>query len=210
MSGWVIAALLAAYGSLLIELTVLHVPSVASSRGIWSARAEIVGGYSSSYRRVFAWPRALKLFVLGVPLLIVYALYAYPLVALWLGRDSLADYVFAPRLATDFVGVALVVAGRTIALAAVLTLRRENDQRGDSFRLHVGGPFRWSRNPGLVGMYVFVCGLWLVTPTVTMLVGIAAYALYMDFKVRMEEDFLANRFGSVYAEYRSRTSRYLL
>ena len=208
MSSWVAVALVAAYLSLALELTVLHVPSVASSRGIWASRAELVDGYSASFRRIFAWPRPLKLLVLGVPLLIVYALYAYPLASLWLGADLLSDYLFAPRIATDLFGVALVAVGRTIALTSVLTLRR-NEQRGDSFRLNVTGPFRWSRNPGLVGMYVFVAGLWLITPSTTMLLGIVLYMLYMDFKVRMEEDFLANKFGNAYAEYRLRTGRYL-
>jgi protein-S-isoprenylcysteine O-methyltransferase Ste14 len=209
MSAWVAIALVAAYVSLGLELTVLHVPSVASTRGIWTSRAELVDGYSARFRRVFAWPRPLKLLALGLPLLIVYALYAYPLATLWLGRDLLADYLFTPRLATDLLGVALVVVGRTIALATVATLRRHDERPGDSVRLHVAGPFRWSRNPGLVGMYVFVAGLWLITPSATMLLGIVLYVLYMDFKVRMEEDFLANRFGNAYAEYRLRTGRYL-
>jgi protein-S-isoprenylcysteine O-methyltransferase Ste14 len=31
----------------------------------------------------------------------------------------------------------------------------------------------------------------------------------MDFKVRLEEDFLANKFGISYSAYRLRTGRYL-
>jgi protein-S-isoprenylcysteine O-methyltransferase Ste14 len=102
-----------------------------------------------------------------------------------------------------------VVCGRVLALGAVLTIRRANSQSDDSFYLHTTGPFRWSRNPGLLGMYLFVGGLWLITPSATLLLGIVLYVAYMDFKVRMEEDFLANRFGSSYAAYRLRTGRYL-
>lgn len=209
MTTWVAAIVVTAYVSLAVELTVLHVASVASSRTIWSASAELVAAYSPLYRRVFRLSQSAKVLAFGLPLLVIYGVYTYPLLVLWAGADPLGDYLFAPAAATDVLGAALVVCGRVLALAAVLTIRRHNDQLGDSFRLHTGGPFRWSRNPGLLGMYLFVGGLWLVTPSATMLFGLALYVSYMDFKVRMEEDFLMNKFGSSYAEYRLRTGRYL-
>lgn len=199
----------AGYASLAIELTLLHVASVASSRGIWWAPAELVAGYSPKYRRVFRWPLIARVLVFGLPLLLVYGVYAYPLLVLALGPDLLDDYVFAPAMPTDLLGAALVVGGRVLALGAVLTIRRENEQTGDSFRLHTAGPFRWSRNPGLLGMYLFAGGLWLLAPSAAMLLGIVVYVAYMDFKVRLEEDFLTNKFGISYSEYRLRTGRYL-
>lgn len=204
------AIVVAAYVSLAIELTWLHVASVASSRGIWSAPEGLVDGYSPLYRRVFRMPKPAKALAFGLPLLLIYGVYIYPLLVLSSGPDLLGDYLFTPSGATDLLGVALVVCGRVLALASVLTIRRDNDQAGDSFRLHTAGPFRWSRNPGLLGMYWFVGGLWLLTPSATMLLGIVLYVAYMDFKVRMEEDFLVNKFGNSYVEYRLRTGRYLL
>ena len=209
MMTWVAVIVVAAYASLAIELTLLHVASVASSRGIWSAPSDLVDGYSPLYRRVFRLPRAAKVLAFGLPLLLIYGVYAYPLLVLGSGADPLGDYLWSPAVWTDVLGAALVVCGRALALGAVLTIRRENDQSGNSFRLHTAGPFRWSRNPGLLGMYLFVGGLWLITPSATMLLGIVLYVAYMDFKVRMEEDFLANKFGSSYLEYRLRTGRYL-
>jgi protein-S-isoprenylcysteine O-methyltransferase Ste14 len=206
---WVAAFLVAGYASLAIELTLLHVASVASSRGIWSAPAELVDGYSPRYRRAFGLPLPAKLLAFGLPLLIVYCVYAYPLVVLWVGPDPIDDYVFAPSTPTDLLAAALIVCGRALALGAVLALRRDNDQAGNSFRLHTAGPFRWSRNPGLLGMYLFVGGLWFATPSTAMLLGVVLYAAYMDFKVRMEEDFLTNKFGSSYTDYQLRTGRYL-
>jgi protein-S-isoprenylcysteine O-methyltransferase Ste14 len=209
MTTWLAAFVVAGYASLVIELTLLHVASVASSRGIWSAPAELVAGYSPKYRRVFGLPLPVRLLAFGLPLLIVYCAYAYPLVVLWAGPDPLGDYLFPPSVPTDLLAVALIVCGRALALGAVLTVRRGNDQAGDSFRLHTAGPFRWSRNPGLLGMYLFVGGLWLAAPSTATLLGIVLYAAHMDFKVRMEEDFLFNKFGSSYADYRLRTGRYL-
>jgi protein-S-isoprenylcysteine O-methyltransferase Ste14 len=209
MMAWVAAIVVTAYASLAVELTALHVASVASSRTIWSAPAELVAAYSPLYQRVFRLSPSAKVLAFGLPLLVIYGLYTYPMLVLWAGADPLGDYLFAPAAVTDLLGAALVVCGRVLALGAVLTIRRHNDQAGDSFHLHTAGPFRWSRNPGLLGMYLFVGGLWLITPSATMLLGIALYAAYMDFKVRMEEDFLINKFGGSYAAYRLRTGRYL-
>ena len=209
MTLWVTVIVLCGYASLLVELTVLHVPSVASSRRILQASNKVVGGYSLQYRRLFGWPLAARLVAFGAPLLVVYGIYAYPLLVGWWGADLLGDYMFQPFVITDLLGAALIVGGRALALAAVSTIRRDNEQSGSSFRVHTAGPFRWSRNPGLLGMYAFVAGLWLTSPSAAMLLGIFVYGLYMHFKVRMEEDFLAQKFGSSYVEYQLRTGRYL-
>lgn len=209
MTGFVVAAALVAYASLLVELTVLHVPSVASSLRIWSPHASQVSVYSPRYRQLFLLGRAAKLGLLAAPLAVVYAVYLYPFAVIFGGADPLNDYLFTPTKLTDILAILLMFCGRATAMAAALTVRRENGQSGDSFRLHTDGIFGWSRNPGLVGMYVFVLGLWAAAPSASMMVGILLYWVYMDFKVRMEEDFLSNKFGASYAEYRLRTRRYI-
>lgn len=209
MTLWVTVLVLCGYVSLLLELTLLHVPSVASSRRILRASNELAHGYSAKYQRFFGWPLAVRLVAFGVPLLVVYAVFAYPLLVVWRGADLLGDYVFQPFVVTDLTGAALIVGGRAVALAAVVTIRRDNEQSGNSFRLHTAGPFRWSRNPGLLGMYAFVLGLWLTAPSAAMLLGIVLYVLYMHLKVCMEEDFLVRKFGNSYLAYRLRTGRYL-
>jgi protein-S-isoprenylcysteine O-methyltransferase Ste14 len=209
MTTWVAVLVVAGYASLALELTVLHVASVASSRRIWSAPPELVAGYSPPFRRVFDLPLPARLAAFGLPLLLVYGVYTYPLLVLARGPDLLGDYLFAPGVWSDVLGVVLIVLGRALALSAVLAVRRENEQTGASFRLHTAGPFRWSRNPGLLGMYAFAGGLWFTAPSAAMAFGILVYVAYMDFKVRMEEDFLSNKFGRPYAEYRLRTGRYL-
>jgi protein-S-isoprenylcysteine O-methyltransferase Ste14 len=204
----VVLIVLASYVSLLLELVVLRVPSVASSLNIWSPTPALVAAYSPRYRRLLDLAKPLKLLMFVVPLLVVYAVFAYPLLVAWYGADPLDDYAFTPSFATNASGVALLLAGRALALKSALTIRRDNDQ-AESFHLHTTGPFRWSRNPGLIGMYAFVAGLWLIAPSTAMLAGILVYVVHMDIRVRMEEDFLGNRFGPAYAEYRSRTGRYL-
>lgn len=199
---------LLAYASLALELAVFPVPSVASSLRIWSPGA-LRHAYSPQYRRLFELRRPLRLMIIVPPLLVLYSLYAYPLATVWLGSDLLGDYVFAPRPATNAAGAALVVIGRAVTFTSVLAMRRPNPESGGASGLHTSGPFRWSRNPGLVGSYLFVSGIWLTMPSAGLAAAIVFYVAYMDFKVRMEEDFLRNRFGAAYDEYAARTGRYL-
>jgi hypothetical protein len=95
------AVVLAAYVSLGLALTVLHVPSVASSWKIWTRSAAIEQGYSPAYRRVFGFPRALKAVLFVAPLAVVYGIYLYPLVVLLGWPDPLGDYAFSSSAATD-------------------------------------------------------------------------------------------------------------
>lgn len=209
MEAVVAAVVLAAYATLLFELTVIHVPSVASSLSLWAPRREWLEMYSPGYRRLFELSRAAKLLVFGPPLLIVYAVFCYPLVAVFLGPDLLGDDLFVPGAVLQSIAIGLIVLGRAFALVSARAIRRDNRQMASSFELHTSGPFRWSRNPGLVGMYVFVAGLWLVNPSAALLAAIVVYVLYMDFKVRMEENFLDNKYRERYTDYRLRTGRYL-
>jgi protein-S-isoprenylcysteine O-methyltransferase Ste14 len=199
------AIIVVAYASLLLELTLLHVPSVASSLNIWSRPTALVASYSPTYRGIFSLSRPRKVVLFGLPLLVTYGVFLYPLVVLWGPHDPFGDHVFTTVTASNAVAAALVVAGRLITLGSVLAMRARD--RGAS-HLETSGPFRHSRNPGLVGMYVFVAGLWVAAPSLAMLIGIGIYLVHMDFKVRMEEDFLRNRFGEVYVGYQRRTSRY--
>ncbi len=208
MSALLAAIVLVAYASLAFELTVLHVPSVASSLNIWSRPPTVEAAYSPAYRGVFGLSRPTKLLMLALPLIVTYGVYLYPLMAVFGSRDPLGDHMFVPLGITDALSALMVVTGRVIALGSVISVRSANGRATEPVGLCTSGPFRYSRNPGLIGMYVFVVGLWLAAPSLTMLGGMLAYVLYMDFKVRMEEDYLQNRFGESYHTYRQRTSRY--
>ena len=209
MSVTVAAITGAAYLSLLIELVFLHVPSVASSRSIVAADPAIVSVHSSRYQSVFTLPLALRLLLFVAPVAVIYALFALPLIVLVSGENPLGDNLFAPGPAALVTGLCLIVAGRGLSLWSVLLLRGAGGESRDAGKLYTGGPFRRVRNPGLLGMYLFVFGLWAITPSLAMLAGIVVYLLHMDFKVRLEEDFLGNTCGDEYAAYHERTGRYL-
>ena len=202
------AVVVLAYASLAFELTILHVPSVASSRNIWLSRPAVEAAYSPTWRSVFGASRSRKIALFILPVLVAWGVYLYPLIALLGAGDPLGDQLFATTSATNAAAAVLIVAGRAITLGSVLALRRAS--RGTTGSgLTTDGLFRYSRNPGLMGMYMFASGLWLTAPSLTMLCGILVYVVHMDFKVRMAEDYLGNTMGEAYRAYHRRTRRYL-
>lgn len=202
---WIV---LLGYASLGFELTILHIPSVASSMNIWVSPPALEAAYSPAWRRLFRLSRSRKVALFFLPVLVAWGVYLYPLIALLAG-DPLGDQLFATTSVTNVAAAVLIVTGRAITFGSVLTLRRAN-RRTTGAGLTTDGLFRYSRNPGLVGMYAFVAGLWLTAPSLTMLCGIFVYVVHMDFKVRMEEDYLGNTIGEPYRAYQRRAPRYLL
>jgi protein-S-isoprenylcysteine O-methyltransferase Ste14 len=204
----VLIAVLICYGSLLVELTILHTPSVASSRRLWSPVEGELDFYSKRYRRLFSLSPAHKLVRFILPLVIVYIVFAYPLAELWLGPALLGDYLYEPNRMVNTIAVCTMVVGRVMTLSSVIALRGAVATENEF--LQTGFVFRWSRNPGLVGMYLMFAGFWIAMPSVLFLVGLLVYVTHMHFRVRIEEDYLANRYGESFIRYRDSTPRYLL
>jgi protein-S-isoprenylcysteine O-methyltransferase Ste14 len=77
-------------------------------------------------------------------------------------------------------------------------------------RLVIGGPFRYVRNPGYVGVLGLIVGQSLLFASASVLVhaGIMALAFHL-FVVLYEEPHLRRKFGSEYEEYQRRVPRWL-
>ncbi|MGE3173841.1 MAG: 4a-hydroxytetrahydrobiopterin dehydratase [Planctomycetota bacterium] len=72
------------------------------------------------------------------------------------------------------------------------------------------GPFRFSRNPIYLGLIAIVAGAALGSGTPWPWPIVVAFALLLDRRfVRREEQFLAERFGDAYAQYRRAVRRWL-
>jgi protein-S-isoprenylcysteine O-methyltransferase Ste14 len=103
------------------------------------------------------------------------------------------------------VGVALVVLGRVVTFTSVLQLRRRRRQGGAC----ATGWFRWSRNPGLCGMFLLYAGLAAMFGAPLLWCGAPVYFANMHRRVRLEEAHLAAAAGSAWPEYALRVPRYL-
>lgn len=196
--------ILLGYVTLLVELTCFHVPSVASGVNILRKDEAVVETYSAKFRSVFQRSLQSRILITFVPLIPVYGVFIYPILVM----TGVIPYPVNSLNWSIWLGCLLVIMGRVITFGSVLMIRRQNQQKQDSFRLHTDFLFARSRNPGLLGMYVFVLGIWAVMPSLLLLAGILYYIAYMHVKVLMEEDFLTQKFGEPYLHYKTSTGRY--
>ena len=192
--------LVAAYVSLGAELVCFPISSEASV-------AHLVGGVGSpsspalDAARRAALARRVAQYLL--PTAVCVALFLLPLLVTF--APSTRPYA-APWTAASMVwpGLSLVVVGRVITFGSVLQLRRAR-----RLRQLPGGMFRWSRNPGLVGMFVMYFGLCLAVGGPWLWLGAPLYFANMHARVRLEESDLDLRFGDAWREYTCRAPRYL-
>lgn len=75
--------------------------------------------------------------------------------------------------------------------------------------LITGGPYRLCRNPMMTGMLIYWVTLQLVLLSWKACLVFVAVMIAMAFQIRSEEKRLETDFGEEYAEYKSRTFRFI-
>ena len=75
--------------------------------------------------------------------------------------------------------------------------------------LHTTGPYHFTRNPQLVGGFLFVVGYALLWPSILGFLWAALWLPIAHLMVRCEEAHLLDVFGKEYVAYCARTPRYL-
>ena len=179
------------YASLLLELVVLAVPSVASTR------QERHGRPRAHWVLGQLLPAVLAVTGFLLPLL----LSLWPAARAWSG----AVPAWADAAWVQAAGIGLVVLGRVLTVAAVLALRRQ--PATSAFVAH--GPYALCRNPALLGLHAFLLGAVLLVPGWLPLLGLVVFVLHMHRRVHREEQHLRARAGAEYTAYLARVRRYL-
>ena len=192
--------LLAAYASLVVELVCFPIPSEASVMHLLGCAGSATSPALLAARRAALSARIVRYLV---PTAICVTLFLLPLVV------SLAPWTqgyIAPWSAPGLVwpGLSLVLAGRALTFGSVLQLRRARRARELP-----DGLFRWSRNPGLVGMFVMYAGLCVSIGGPWLWLGAPLYVANMHARVRLEESDLDARFGLTWRDYAFTAPRYL-
>ncbi len=92
-------------------------------------------------------------------------------------------------------------------------------QMGQSWRIGIDqehqtslvkrGIFKFSRNPIFLGMMVTLLGLFLVIPNALTLLSLAIGVALIQIQVGLEEEFLANRHGEEYEQYKRQVRRWV-
>lgn len=192
----------AAYASLAIEMLWFAVPSEASTLQLLTRPGDDADAVGRARQRSTAskivgylLPTAIGVVAFGIPLAAVTIPGAFE-------RFVPIDALVHP--AARGIGVALVVAGRAITVTAMRQLRGRAGRA-----VEAAGLFAWSRNPGLVGMYVLYAGLALIVPSAIFIAAFAPYVWNMDRRVRLEESHLARIGGEPYARYQRAVPRYV-
>lgn len=115
--------------------------------------------------------------------------------------------------AGNVAGLVLASAGLALTIYAQLAMGaswRIGVDPGERTELVVDGPFALVRNPIFTAMIPTAVGLALMVPSVLALAGLAVLFFSLELQVRVvEEPYLLQIQGSAYAEYASRTGRFL-
>ena len=129
-------------------------------------------------------------------------------------------FPWAPAIPWAIIAAVLIVTGLALSIWAIVHMKRIGE--GNPFdaynhevaprtkHLMTDGPYRFSRNPMLLGVYIYDIGviiwLWSLWP----LLVFAAEAVLLTLQVRSEEKRLEKDFGEEYLAYKKCVKRYLL
>ena len=193
--------IIAAYASLALELILVPVPSVASARSL--AKTTKGAGLQRwfGFARLYA-PVILNLVVFAIPLVQA----VLRLVSGAIDRDISWPWSMG-------IGALLLLGGRALTVVSALAMRRAASLRllqgSLDVNLKTSGPFARSRNPGLLGMYLFALGILVLQPNAWFALGLIHYLWHMHRKIRIEERFLQGKYGAAYEHYLMQTRRYV-
>jgi protein-S-isoprenylcysteine O-methyltransferase Ste14 len=138
--------------------------------------------------------------------------------ALCVAAGWLADRVwpapFLPRgLPLPALGGLLIAIGFAIAISALVQFRRaQTSVRPDrpTSAIVEAGPYRYSRNPIYLAMFVAVGGLAVALDSLWQLAAlIALYVVLRWGVVAREEAYLTRKFGAAYLDYARRVRRWI-
>ena len=122
LAAWLDAVAIAAYATLLLELTMFPIPSEAST---WQLLAGRDGPSAAALQRVHANARSRRVLVLLLPTAIGVLAWLLPLLLIVVPGCRAALSVVLPDAVT-IVGIAAIVLGRTITFARCCSCVRRN------------------------------------------------------------------------------------
>ncbi len=113
----------------------------------------------------------------------------------------------------------LIIIGIALLVLALIWVLVAQLQMGDSWRIGIDeksesalvqhGLFAVSRNPIFLGMLVMLVGMLLILPTAATLTVSALGFVLIHVQVRLEEDFLAKKYGEDYRKYQMSVRRWI-
>ena len=157
-------------------------------------------------RNVLGYVLGFLVFVAGIPALMWWV--------------SGRPFQWAPALPWAIVAILLMIPGLVFSIWSIVHMRKVGE--GNPFdaynhevaprtkHLMTNGPYRLSRNPMLLGVYIYDIGVLLWLQSWWPLVVFAVEVVLLTLQVRSEEKRLEADFGEEYREYKQRVPRYFL
>jgi len=123
----------------------------------------------------------------------------------------------APFLPADlpagWLGAIVFVVGLALVTWAIVAITRAGSNVPTNLpatTIVEGGPYRFTRNPIYLGMFLGLIGLAIAFDNLWLLMMLVPFALVIRYGVVVrEEAYLERKFGNVYRGYRSRVRRWL-
>jgi methanethiol S-methyltransferase len=138
-----------------------------------------------------------------------YTLFAFlSLVAVFyfqLTIDSM--YLFEQKVVSTLFGGIIALAGLGLMLVCIkkyfisLSGLKSLYQEAPSSELMIAGVHRYMRHPLYTGTFLFIWGLWLFYPSLSLLIADIVITAYTVYAIRLEEEKLVQEFGDKYREY---------
>jgi protein-S-isoprenylcysteine O-methyltransferase Ste14 len=117
------------------------------------------------------------------------------------------------RLPAGWLGAAVFVLALALFAWAIVTITRAGSNvptNRPTTTIVESGPYRYTRNPIYLGMFLGLLGLAIAFDTLWLLLLLVAFAIVIRYGVvAREEAYLDRKFGEVYRGYCSRVRRWL-
>jgi protein-S-isoprenylcysteine O-methyltransferase Ste14 len=116
-------------------------------------------------------------------------------------------------LSARWLGVVVFVVALSLGIWAIITITRAGSNVPTNLpttTIVESGPYRFTRNPIYLGMFLALMGLAFALQNLWLLMMLVAFALVIRYGVvAREEAYLERKFGDVYRAYRLRVRRWL-
>jgi protein-S-isoprenylcysteine O-methyltransferase Ste14 len=131
-----------------------------------------------------------------------------------LALNWLVPLPFLPaNLPTGWLGATVFVLTLALVTWAIVTITRAGSNvptNQPTTTIVESGPYRFTRNPIYLGMFLGLIGLTIAFDNLWLLMMLVPFALVIRYGVvAREEAYLERKFGDVYRGYRSRVRRWL-
>ena len=127
-------------------------------------------------------------------------------------------FPWAPAMPWVIIALVLIIVGLALSIWSIVHMKREGE--GNPFdaynhavaprtkHLMTDGPYKFSRNPMLLGVYIYDIGVLIWLQSGWPLLVFAAEVILLTLQVRSEEKRLEADFGEEYRAYKQSVRRY--